>query len=127
MFTRCPCFARCGAATSVYHMFRFFRRHGRRRCAAWWRLSAPGHRPAAGRDLREELVVEVLVELQRYAAAVAVEDDRRHRPPVEAVNLLIEIEGHLVAFVRRDGLLEVAALGLAYDDLVVLVYQYIPT
>ena len=80
----------------------------------WW-LSTPDHRPVAGWDLREELAVEVLVEFQRYAAAVAVEDDRGRRPTEEAVSHA-EIEGHLVALVRRDGPLEVAALGFAHDD-----------
>ena len=42
-------------------------------------LSAPGHRLAAGRNLREEVAVEVLVELQRNAAAIAVEKNR-HSP-----------------------------------------------
>ena len=70
---------------------------------------------SARRDLREELAVEVLVELQRNAVAVAVEKDRRNRPPVGSVNHA-EMEGHLVALVRRDRALEVPALGLTYDD-----------
>ena len=77
--------------------------------------SAPGHYLAAGRELREELAVEGLVELQRYALADAVEDDRRYRPSVEAVNHT-EVEDHLVALVRRDRALEVPALGLADDE-----------
>ena len=80
-----------------------------------WSASAPGHCLAAGWDLREELAVEVLVELQRNAADVTVEKDRRHRPPVEAVDHA-EIEGHLVVLVRRDRALEVSALGLADDE-----------
>ena len=64
---------------------------------------------------RRKPTVKVLVELQRHAPSVAVEDDRRDGTTVEA-RRHAEVKRHLVALAGRDRAAVVAALDLGDDD-----------